>query len=144
MQFITRETLNKYVGDKSIIELNVFIELIEQEFGIVMLDEDKPTDEQKRRTHIEDKDEDRVKNRPEEWEPIGQGSSPYEALLEEALELRERAEELMSELIDKNDQLSAWDVIETLDKAMQGRDNIDLLKRVIDESTETVNDLELM
>ena len=46
MRFITKETLNKYVGDKSIIELNDILELIEQEFGITMPLGDKDSEQQ--------------------------------------------------------------------------------------------------
>ncbi|MEX1029332.1 MAG: hypothetical protein WDZ91_04700 [Paenibacillaceae bacterium] len=49
MQFITKETLDKYVGDKSIIELDVILDLIVHEFGISMPLESKPTDEQRKK-----------------------------------------------------------------------------------------------
>lgn len=36
MEFITKETLDKYVKGKSVIELNVFTEIFEKEFGIII------------------------------------------------------------------------------------------------------------
>jgi hypothetical protein len=36
MDYITRETLNKYVKDKSVIQLKDFAEIFEKEFGIVI------------------------------------------------------------------------------------------------------------
>jgi hypothetical protein len=48
VRFITKETLDKYVGDKSIIELDVILDLIVHEFGISMPLESKPTDEQRK------------------------------------------------------------------------------------------------
>jgi hypothetical protein len=54
MDYITKETLNKYVKDKSIIELKDFAEIFVKEFGIVMpltekVDLNNLTDEQKKK-----------------------------------------------------------------------------------------------
>jgi hypothetical protein len=46
VQFITKETLDKYIGDKSIIGLNVFLELIEHEFGFAVPLKDNLSEEQ--------------------------------------------------------------------------------------------------
>ncbi|WP_068675253.1 hypothetical protein [Oceanobacillus sp. Castelsardo] len=52
MDYITKETLDKYLKDKSIIELKDFAELFEKEFGIVIpfrrnVDYEKLTEDQK-------------------------------------------------------------------------------------------------
>lgn len=54
LNYITKETLDKYVKGKSVIELEVFAEMFEKEFGICIpykesLDYKKLTDEQKRK-----------------------------------------------------------------------------------------------
>lgn len=54
MDYITKETLNKYVKDKSVIELKDFAEIFVKEFGIVIplaekVDLNNLTDEQKRK-----------------------------------------------------------------------------------------------
>jgi hypothetical protein len=54
VDYITRETLNKYVKGKSIIKLKDFAELFEKEFGIVVpfkekVDYEKLTDDKKRK-----------------------------------------------------------------------------------------------
>ena len=52
MNYITKETLDKYVKDKKVIGLNVFTEIFEKEFGIVIpfsetIDYDNLTEVQK-------------------------------------------------------------------------------------------------
>ncbi len=54
MDYITKETLDKYIKGKSVIEINVFAEIFEKEFGIVIpfkeaIDYAKLTDKQKRK-----------------------------------------------------------------------------------------------
>lgn len=54
MDYITKETLDKYVKDKAIIELKDFAELFEKEFGIVIplrekVNYEKLTEAEKRR-----------------------------------------------------------------------------------------------
>lgn len=54
MDYITKETLDKYIKGKSIIGLKVFAEIFEKEFGIVIplsgkVDFENLTDQQKRK-----------------------------------------------------------------------------------------------
>jgi hypothetical protein len=49
VHFLTKETLDKYVGDKSIIELDDILNIIVHEFGISMPLESKPTDKQRKK-----------------------------------------------------------------------------------------------
>lgn len=79
-----------------------------------------------------------------EWNSVEQERSEYQLLVEEAMEMRESASEMMDELTDKNDKLSAWSIIETLDKAMGNGRDANLLKRAIDEVREELKDLECM
>lgn len=79
-----------------------------------------------------------------EWNSVEQERSEYQLFVEEAMEMRESASEMMDELMDKNDKLSAWNIIETLDKAMENGRDANLLKRAIDEVREELKDLECM
>jgi hypothetical protein len=54
MEYITKETLDKYVKGKEVIELKDFAELFEKEFGILIpfrekVDYEKSTEDQKRK-----------------------------------------------------------------------------------------------
>ncbi|MFS1511706.1 hypothetical protein VQL36_04615 [Chengkuizengella sp. SCS-71B] len=46
MDYITKDTLDKYIKGKSVIEFNIFVELFEKEFGIVLPFKDKVDFEQ--------------------------------------------------------------------------------------------------
>lgn len=82
-------------------------------------------------------------NNLENQKIAGQENTAYDHLYAEALDMRERAKELLIELTDKIDQISAWDIIQNLDSAINNG-NIEQLKQVMEESSEILGYLEVM
>jgi len=80
------------------------------------------------------------------WEKrkfAGPENTAYDLLYEKALEMRERAKDLLIELTDKIDLISAWDIIQTLDKAINSG-SLEQLNQALEETSEILGYLKVM